>query len=229
MRFVFFFHFRCVIFFGIKMICLMSFYNKSWDLQTKFPFYFRSQNNHFSFIHYSVGDGFFLRFQASYFFKDHLMCFIFWIRLLECGMPCWFSVDFLLFQSLATDLLHIRRRFDEAKVKEWFFHFLLASAFFSSFRFLLQFRFLQKTRQISLFVLKPKQYTYKMVLTLNLWIKLYRVTIQMKATEQYGYPVELHKVVRKAFFSVTIQIKGTEPYLPVVLFIKGPKIRRWLQ
>lgn len=83
MRFVFFFHFRCVIFFGIKMICLMSFYNKSWDLQTKFLFYFRSQNNHFSFIHYSVCDGFFLRFQAFYFFKDHLMCYIFWIRLLR--------------------------------------------------------------------------------------------------------------------------------------------------
>ena len=83
MRLVFFFHFHCVIFFGIKMICLMSFYNKSWDLQTKFPFYFRSQNNHFSFIHCSVGDGFFLRFQAFYFFKDHLMYFIFWIRLLR--------------------------------------------------------------------------------------------------------------------------------------------------
>ena len=96
MRFVFFFHFHCVIFFGIKMICLMSFYNKSWDLQTKFPFYFRSQNNHFSFIHYSVGDGFFLRFQAFYFFKDHLMCFIFWIRLLRMWNAmlifCWFFI-----------------------------------------------------------------------------------------------------------------------------------------
>ena len=49
----------------------------------------------------------------------------------------------------------------------------------------------------------------------------------MKATEQYGYsPVEMHKVVRKVFFIVTIQIKGTEPYLPVVLFLKGSKIRR---
>ena len=114
-------------------------------------------------------------------------------------------------------------------MKERSFYFLLASAFFSSFRFLLQFLFLQKTGQISLFVLKPKYYKYKMVLTWNLWMKLYRVTIQMKATERYSYPVELHKVVRKAFFSVTIQVKGTEPYLPVVFFIKGPKIRRWLQ
>ena len=96
MRFVFFFHFHCVIFFGIKMICLMSFYNISWDLQTKFPFYFRSQNNHFSFIHYSVGDGFFLRFQAFYFFKDHLMCLILWIRLLRMWNAmlifCWFFI-----------------------------------------------------------------------------------------------------------------------------------------
>lgn len=78
------------------MICLMSFYNKSWDLQTKFPFYFRSQNNHFSFIHCSVGDGFFLRFQAFYFFKDHFMCVIFWIRLLRMWNAmlifCWFFI-----------------------------------------------------------------------------------------------------------------------------------------
>ena len=98
MRFVFFFHFRCVIFFGIKMICLMSFYNISWDLQTKFPFYFRSQNNHFSFIHYSVGDGFFLRFQASYFFKDHYfnVLYFFFIRLLRMWNAmlifCWFFI-----------------------------------------------------------------------------------------------------------------------------------------
>ena len=183
MRLVFFFHFHCVIFFGIKMICLMSFYNIRWDLQTKFPFYFRSQNNHFSFIHYSVGDGFFLRFQAFYFFEDHLMCVIFLIRLLRMWNAMLISVYFLLFQSLATDLLHIQRRFDE--VKERSFHFLLASAFFSSFRFLLQFLFLQKTGQISLFVLKPTYYKCKMVLTLNLLIKLYRVTIQMKATERY--------------------------------------------
>ena len=204
----------------------MSFYNISWDLQTKFPFYFRSQNNHFSFIHYSVGDGFFLRFQAFYFFEDHLMCVIFLIRLLRMWNAMLISVYFLLFQSLATDLLHIQRRFDE--VKERSFHFLLASAFFSSFRFLLQFLFSRKhDKFLSLYSSQNSTSTR----WFWLWICGWNYTewpFKWKPLNDTGYPVEPHKVVRKAFFNVSIQIKGTEPYLPVVLFIKGPKIRRWL-
>ena len=71
------------------MICLMSFYNISWDLQTKFPFYFRSQNNHFSFIHYSVGSKLFI-------FSKIIKCVIFWIRLLRMWNAmlifCWFFI-----------------------------------------------------------------------------------------------------------------------------------------
>ena len=155
MRLVFFFHFHCVIFFGIKMICLMSFYNISWDLQTKFPFYFRSQNNHFSFIHYSVGDGFFLRFQAFYFFKDHLMCFIFWIRLLRMWNAmlifCWFFIISISSYWFTSHTKTFWR--GERAIFSFSFGFCILFIFV---RFLLQFLFLQKTGQISLFVLKPK-------------------------------------------------------------------------
>ena len=184
MRFVFFFHFHCVIFFG--MIRLMSFYNNSGDFQTKFPFYFRSQNNHFSFIHYSVGDGFFLRFQAFYSFKDQLMCFIFWIRLLRMwNAMLIFCLFFIIPISSYWFTSHTKTFWRDKSDRAIFsFSFSIASAFFSCFRFLYQFLFLQRTRQISFFVLKPKYYKYKMVLPLNLWMKLYSVTIQMKATEQ---------------------------------------------
>ena len=155
MRLVFFFHFHCVIFFGIKMICLMSFYNISWDLQTKFPFYFRSQNNHFSFIHYSVGDGFFLRFQAFYFFKDHLMCFILWIRLLRMWNAmlifCLFFIIPISSYWFTSDTKTFWR--GERAIFSFSFSFCILFIFV---RFLLQFLFLQKTGQISLFVLKPK-------------------------------------------------------------------------
>lgn len=168
------------------MICLISFHNKGWDLQTKFPFYFRSQNNHFSFIHYSVGDGFFLRFQAFYSFKDQLMCFIFWIRLLRMWNAMLIFCLFFIIPISSYWFTSYTKTFWRGKSERaiFSFSFSIASAFFSCFRFLYQFLFLQRTRQISFFVLKPKYYKYKMVLTLNLWMKLYSVTIQMKATEQ---------------------------------------------
>ena len=199
------------------MICLMSFYNKSWDLQTKFPFYFRSQNNHFSFIHYSVGDGFFLRFQAFYFFKDHLMCVIFWIRLLRMWNAmlifCWF---FIISISSYWFTSHTKT-FWRSESAIFPFPFSFCILFIFSFSPPVSFSPENRTN-FSLC-------TQAKILQVQDGSDFESVDeiIQSDHSNESHWTILLScgadKVVRKAFFSVTIQIKGTDPYLPVVLFI----------
>lgn len=206
------------------MICLMSFYNISWDLQTKFPFYFRSQNNHFSFIHYSVRDGFFLRFQAFYFFKDHLMCFIFWIRLLRMWNAMLIFCLFFIIPISSYWFTSHTKTFWRGERAIFSFSFSFCILFIFSFSPPVSFSAENRTN-FSL-------YTQAKILQVqdgSDFESVDKIIQSDHSLNDTGYPVEPPKVVRKAFFNVSIQIKGTEPYLPVVLFIKGPKIRRWLQ